>query len=52
MKDRCTVGKAVVVKFSPWEEKTDSWSDVSSIHCLTCTYLHIHLCALLPIWEE
>ena len=32
VKDRCTVGKAVVVKFSPWEEESDSWSDVSSIH--------------------
>ena len=37
-RDGRTFGKAVVVKFSPWEEKEEegSWSDVSNI------VIHMH----------
>lgn len=40
------VGKAVVVKFSPWEAESDSWSDVSSMcylcnPCLWCMHLFV-----------
>ena len=43
-RDGRTFGKAVVVKFSPWEEKEEegSWSDVRNIvlHTYTCVCIY------------